>query len=933
MFNRLNYKIKIIVYAVVVGWLAPQHSLALEAGEPFLNSQLGSPLQMVIPLRVNQPSEATALQVSLANRADYERRHLGYPESISQLHIDVEQTSEGVYAVKLGTDRAVVNPNLHLLLRFDWQGGGFFRQYSVLLDPPELTAQSQSKADAWMLKKPQSASQNQAQTEAEDKTSAYGPVTAGETLSSVVNKLLPPGVSRHQGWIAFYRKNPDSFYLGNINYLIKDSILLIPSKDEMLSTDPEIAYHQAFALEQGIASLPTDESAPSVSDEPPVPAASVPNFILAQTPTIVALYQSIAEPNEDNGNNASAVDRTSEVTSTETSSEPVNQGMEEIGGELLGLNPFAPIILAEPRLELTTENAGAEPVVDQAAEGQGTEVPEVDSAAITSDEAVNPSSEEVGVPLSVAGEGEFQADTELVAPSLTDIGTELRAIRQQLGEVTAANEPLSLRLTRLEIQVEAIGEMLRASGIEDFVKKSDQATLFVPEPLAKDTSATGVVGSTQLLASNNDVNEPSQVVATAGPQSSGITAEASDVPLLAPVGRLIDDARAEAGQLERGQNIAVSSSQTPLTLAGDLDEDRNARSGHMLASSKPSESREISWADKALSLLSEQQAFIRQWSLWALPILFAWLGLSIFRRKRAKDKETSSIASREDDSHRELEGDDLFRSDDRFKQELEQMPASEALSDDIFTDTGPGGIGNDTQAAKGFGTSGNGRSIELRNTLANNDSNQAIRGLKDAHRQQPERDDIAFKLLQLYQQQGDRPAFDELSAALLKKNKATGLTSGITAASITALADRFVAKIGTDAAQDLTDKEPYDIKLFDTDETHPESTGSEDNDPVFDSAFDEVLSPRSILGAEEADQDSDPATGAVGKPSMGDDTDGFEAAYPVEINQHEPVTALALARAYIELGEIEIAKDFLSDVLRDGTGEVLQEAKSLLATL
>lgn len=52
-----------------------------------------------------------------------------------------------------------------------------------------------------------------------------------------------------------------------------------------------------------------------------------------------------------------------------------------------------------------------------------------------------------------------------------------------------------------------------------------------------------------------------------------------------------------------------------------------------------------------------------------------------------------------------------------------------------------------------------------------------------------------------------------------------------------------------------------------------------------------------------------------------------------EVNQHDPETALALAKAYIDLGEDDIAKDFLNDVIRDGADEMKADAEKLLASM
>jgi FimV-like protein len=52
-----------------------------------------------------------------------------------------------------------------------------------------------------------------------------------------------------------------------------------------------------------------------------------------------------------------------------------------------------------------------------------------------------------------------------------------------------------------------------------------------------------------------------------------------------------------------------------------------------------------------------------------------------------------------------------------------------------------------------------------------------------------------------------------------------------------------------------------------------------------------------------------------------------------EVKQHEPDTALALAKAYIELGETDIAKDFLLDVINAGGDKLKSEAEEMLASL
>ena len=47
----------------------------------------------------------------------------------------------------------------------------------------------------------------------------------------------------------------------------------------------------------------------------------------------------------------------------------------------------------------------------------------------------------------------------------------------------------------------------------------------------------------------------------------------------------------------------------------------------------------------------------------------------------------------------------------------------------------------------------------------------------------------------------------------------------------------------------------------------------------------------------------------------------------------DSITALALAKAYIELGEANIAKDFLLDVINTGGNKLKSEAEEMLTSL
>ncbi|EPN4000846.1 FimV/HubP family polar landmark protein [Vibrio parahaemolyticus] len=63
----------------------------------------------------------------------------------------------------------------------------------------------------------------------------YGPVEEGDSLSEIVLKLSPQGVSLNQAMIALYTYNRDAFFDDNINYLKAGAFLSLPKSPKYFS--------------------------------------------------------------------------------------------------------------------------------------------------------------------------------------------------------------------------------------------------------------------------------------------------------------------------------------------------------------------------------------------------------------------------------------------------------------------------------------------------------------------------------------------------------------------------------------------------------------------------------------------------------------------------------------------------------------------------
>lgn len=59
--------------------------------------------------------------------------------------------------------------------------------------------------------------------------SSYGPVASGEYLSGIVESLKIKGITHDQALVHLFKANSDAFSNGNMNYLLRDAMLTIPS--------------------------------------------------------------------------------------------------------------------------------------------------------------------------------------------------------------------------------------------------------------------------------------------------------------------------------------------------------------------------------------------------------------------------------------------------------------------------------------------------------------------------------------------------------------------------------------------------------------------------------------------------------------------------------------------------------------------------------
>ncbi|HET6546476.1 MAG TPA: FimV/HubP family polar landmark protein [Rhodanobacteraceae bacterium] len=245
-----------ISLAIALASLAAD-AFALGLGPVHVESGLNQPLTAEIPIIEGSPGEADGLVVQLATADDFDRVGLDRARISIPLEFAVAKNARGQPVVKVTSDQAIHEPFLDFLIEANWPKGRLLREYTVLLDPPVTAPATQrgtavtaaARAPAQTTRRPLTPAKPAASATATPATSAregsraatrassagtYGPVAAGETLSSIVrNTRADPTVDINRMMLAMLEANPDAFFKDNINNLKRGAILRIPSAEEI----------------------------------------------------------------------------------------------------------------------------------------------------------------------------------------------------------------------------------------------------------------------------------------------------------------------------------------------------------------------------------------------------------------------------------------------------------------------------------------------------------------------------------------------------------------------------------------------------------------------------------------------------------------------------------------------------------------------------
>ncbi|MDW8323144.1 MAG: FimV/HubP family polar landmark protein [Burkholderiales bacterium] len=231
--------------ALTLAWGA--HAAGL--GRLTVHSALGQPLKAEIELLAVQRDELASLSVRLASAEAFRQARMERAEALSGLRFELDQRPNGQPIVRITSSAPINDPFLDLLIELSWNTGRLIREYTLLFDlPPDARPRAETPPVAPVVaERPAAQTGTAAAAPAPAKPAAptrYGPVRPGETLQAIARKTRPADVTVEQMMVGIYHHNRAAFLGNNMNRLRQGTVLNLPDRDLALRVDPQRAARE-----------------------------------------------------------------------------------------------------------------------------------------------------------------------------------------------------------------------------------------------------------------------------------------------------------------------------------------------------------------------------------------------------------------------------------------------------------------------------------------------------------------------------------------------------------------------------------------------------------------------------------------------------------------------------------------------------------------
>jgi pilus assembly protein FimV len=243
--RRLAINLKALSVAVASAWFLMPGAEAAGLGKLTVLSSLGQPLRAEIEMTSVAKDEVGTLTAKLASPAAFRQANIEFNPALMSLRFAIEQRG-GASVIRVSSSQPMNEPFVDMLLELNGSNSRLLREYTFLLDPADLrmaqpaqvaspisvptpaVASAVPTAPAAPARREPALSARPVPTTPEVAPAQSYQVKKGDSLAGIAHQVKPAGVSLDQMLVALYRANPDAFIDKNMNRLRAGQVLSVP---------------------------------------------------------------------------------------------------------------------------------------------------------------------------------------------------------------------------------------------------------------------------------------------------------------------------------------------------------------------------------------------------------------------------------------------------------------------------------------------------------------------------------------------------------------------------------------------------------------------------------------------------------------------------------------------------------------------------------
>lgn len=298
----------------VASLLAPVSGYSLGIGDIRVRSALNQNLNAEIALVATKGENPSSIKVNLAPSEKFDEAGVPWTYFLSKIRFQTVVKPNGGIVIKVTSREALKEPYLNFLLEVTWPKGSLYREFTVLVDPPADYQQQSYQEPTYA---PASPSRYEPYPQQEEYATLPNPVRRAprsrnvsnvsfgsqvvtrknDTLWKVASRVRGSGVSVEQMMMSLYENNPHAFYQQNVNALSAGKTLKIPDKNTVKQLSRQEALDE-FAKHN--EAWKTNRSDVPVSATQEAAEEAVENQLKLEAPTeaTVAANENVAPSSE-----------------------------------------------------------------------------------------------------------------------------------------------------------------------------------------------------------------------------------------------------------------------------------------------------------------------------------------------------------------------------------------------------------------------------------------------------------------------------------------------------------------------------------------------------------------------------------------------------------------------------------------------------------